>query len=110
MKIQQHPRMQNIWVGDQVISSRHHLFSFVEEVFPAAVCVKVPVISLDRRLELAQEAQLWRADEIENLSTCRHCGSREDLQTQRDTGVPFRVCLRCRPFETDEGHTMKAES
>lgn len=110
MKIQQHPRMQNVWVGDQVFSLQRQLFAYVEQVFPAAVCVKVPVLSLDRTLELGLDAQLWRADDIENLSTCRHCGSRENLHTQRDTGVPFRVCLRCRPLETDEGHRMKAES
>lgn len=110
MKIHQHPRMQNIWVGDEVFSSRHQLFAHVEQVFPAAVCVKVPALSLDQALDLVLDAQLWRADEIENLSICRHCGSREDLHTPRDTGVPFRVCLRCRPFEKDENHRMKAES
>ena len=67
MKISQHPRMRDIAIGDEVYSSKHQLFARVEEVFPAAVCVKVGVLSLNRYLELFVSPQLWRADDIENL-------------------------------------------
>ena len=67
MKISQHPRMRDIAIGDEVYSSKHQLFARVEEVFPAAVCVKVGVLSLSHYLELFVSPQLWRADDIENL-------------------------------------------
>lgn len=95
MKIRQHPRMHQVAVGDQVYSYKWHLFARVEEVFPAAVCVKVAALSLDRRIQLNAVPQLWRADDIENLSVCRYCGSREDLRLEAETGVPFHVCARC---------------
>ncbi|HWQ14260.1 MAG TPA: hypothetical protein VNL77_15785 [Roseiflexaceae bacterium] len=95
MKIRQHPRMHQIAVGDEVFSYQHHLFARVEEVFPAAVCVKVAMLALDAHVELRLTPQLWRADDIENLSVCRYCGSRENLQLESETGVPFRVCGRC---------------
>ena len=79
MKISQHPRMRDIAIGDEVYSSKHRLFARVEEVFPAAVCVKVGVLSLSRYLELFVSPQLWRADDIENLSVCRSCGGRTGL-------------------------------
>ena len=48
--------MRDIAIGDEVYSSKHQLFARVEEVFPAAVCVKVGVLSLNRYLELYAEA------------------------------------------------------
>jgi hypothetical protein len=88
--------MERIAVGDQVYSYKRHLFARVEEVFPAAVCVKVTVMSIEgRRIELSATPQLWRADDIENLSVCRYCGSRAGLQLEAETGVPFHVCERC---------------
>jgi hypothetical protein len=95
MKIQQHPRMRDIWIGDEVFSYPHQLFARVEEVFPAAVCVKVGLLSFDSRQGLVLTPQLWRADDIENLSICRYCGSREDLAVEHGTGIPFRVCSHC---------------
>jgi hypothetical protein len=102
MKIRQHPRMHQIAVGDQVYSYTKHLFARVEEVFPAAVCVKVVVMSLDPHIELSATPQLWRADDIENLSVCRYCGSREDLRLEAETGVPFHVCGRCHLVPPEE--------
>ena len=97
MKIQQHPRMKDIEIGDEVMCYRNNVYARVEEVFPAAVCVKIAVLRRVRdRMVLAYSPQLWRADEIENLSVCHYCGSRADLQTERLTGVPFRVCGTCR--------------
>jgi hypothetical protein len=95
MKIHQHPRMRGIAIGDEVFSHKQQLFARVEEVFPAAVCVKVGIISLDRHLELSVSPQLWRADDIENLSVCRYCGGREGLTRELDTGIPLRACERC---------------
>lgn len=88
--------MRDIGVGDEVYSYIHNIFARVEEVFPAAVCVKVGVISLSNRIDLLIDPQLWRADDIENLSVCRYCGSREELNVEYGTGVPFRVCVHCR--------------
>lgn len=96
MKIHQHPRMRNIYIGDEVYSYPHNLFARVEEVFPAAVCVKVGTLSVNGSLDLALDAQLWRADDIENLSICRYCDSREELRIEEDTGIPFRICANCR--------------
>ena len=95
MKIHQHPRMRDIAIGDEVYSYKQQLFARVEEVFPAAVCVKVGILQVDRYLELFLSPQLWRADDIENLSVCRYCGGREDLSSETQTGIPLRVCVRC---------------
>ena len=88
--------MHQIAVGDQVYSYTKHLFARVEEVFPAAVCVKVGLLSLQNRIDLSIDPQLWRADDIENLSVCRYCGSRDDLLVEYGTGIPFRICVHCR--------------
>lgn len=97
MKIQQHPRMKDIVVGDEVVCHRTNLYARVEEVFPAAVCVKVAVWRTVRgRLIFGQSPQLWRADDIENLSVCHYCGSRDELTMEPCTGVPFRICGMCR--------------
>jgi hypothetical protein len=95
MKIHQHPRMRGIAIGDDVYSHKQQLFARVEEVFPAAVCVKVGILAIDRHLELLISPQLWRADDIENLSVCRYCGNREGLARETLTGIPLRVCGRC---------------
>lgn len=95
MKILQHPRMRDISVGDDVYCHPQQLFARVEEVFPAAVCVKIGILSIRRRMDLKISPQLWRADDIQNLSVCRCCGSRDDLCYERGTGVPFRICERC---------------
>lgn len=95
MKIRQHPRMHDIMVGDEVYSTPLHIFARVIEVFPAAVCVRVGVLSLGKTMELLLSPSLWRADEIENLSVCQHCGSRDDLLPLTATGVPLRVCVTC---------------
>lgn len=96
MKIQQHPRMKDIAVGDEVICYRTNIYARVEEVFPAAVCVKVGVLRMVRgRMAFVQSPQLWRADDLENLSICRYCGSRDDLTIEQYVGAPFRVCGMC---------------
>ena|SRR5689334_17785147 len=95
MKIRQHPRMRDISIGDEVYSYRQQLFARVEEVFPAAVCVKVGVLTVNGPLEIFLSPQLWRADDIENLSVCRYCSGRDHLRSETETGVPFRVCERC---------------
>ena len=95
MKIHQHPRMRDISIGDEVYSYPQQVFARVEEVFPAAVCVKVGIMSVDRPLELFITPQLWRADDIENLSVCRYCGGRQNLRAETETGIPLRVCERC---------------
>jgi hypothetical protein len=97
MKIRQHPRMADIMVGDEVYSYPNNLFARVADVFPAAVCVKIGILSLDNPLEITLAPQLWRADDIENLSVCRYCGSREQVHTVSGTGIPFRVCTHCSP-------------
>jgi hypothetical protein len=88
--------MAGITIGDEVYSHPRRLFAKVVETFPAAVCVKLGILSLRERepLELLFHPQLWRADDIENLSVCRHCGRRDDLQEQ-GSGVPYRVCAAC---------------
>ena len=95
MKIQQHPRMRDISIGDEVYSYRQQLFARVEEVFPAAVCVKVGILTAGAPLELLFSPQLWRADDIENLSVCRYCSGRDGLKPEAGTGIPFRVCSHC---------------
>ncbi len=95
MKIIQHPRMRDIAIGDEVYSYKHQLFARVEEVFPAAVCVKVCILALNNRMELFISPQLWRADDIANLSVCRYCGGRSGLVAETETGIPLHVCERC---------------
>ena len=106
MKIQQHPRMRDIAVGDEVYCRPHQLYARVEDVFPAAVCVKVARLSFRAhdQIELRLVPQLWRADDIENLSTCRLCGGRDALHDETGTGIPYRVCESCRVAETNQRH------
>ncbi|EFO80555.1 hypothetical protein OSCT_1564 [Oscillochloris trichoides DG-6] len=99
MKIRQHPRMRDILVGDEVYSYQENLFARVADIFPSAVCVKIGILSLENHLEITLAPQLWRAADIENLSVCRYCGSRENIQTEIGTGIPFRVCTKCKPPE-----------
>ncbi|HNP69916.1 MAG TPA: hypothetical protein PLO33_08565 [Kouleothrix sp.] len=87
--------MRDIAIGDEVYSYKYQLFARVEEVFPAAVCVKVALLTFKQRVEMLVSPQLWRADEIANLSVCRYCGEREKLVEQNHTGIPLRVCERC---------------
>ena len=96
MKIRQHPRMRNICIGDEVVCYPRHLYAWVEEVVPAAVCVKLVILTTAPTTELITSPQLWRADDIENLSVCRYCGTRDHLETQCGTGIPFRICTTCR--------------
>jgi hypothetical protein len=104
MKIRQHPRMQTVMVGDEVYSYPLNLFARVEETFPAAVCVKVGILSVNGFLRMVWSPQLWRADDIENLSVCRYCGSREGLELEHGTGVPFRWCVHCRSKPPEKRH------
>ncbi len=99
MKIRQHPRLHDVLVGDEVYSYPQNLFARVADVFPAAVCVKIGILSVDEPMEMTLAPQLWRADDIENLSVCRYCGSRENIRTVSETGVPFRACEHCLPAE-----------
>jgi hypothetical protein len=95
MKIRQHPRMKDIVLGDEVLCYRTNLYALVEEVFPAAVCVKL--LTFDRRRKrFVMSPQLWRAEEIENLSICRYCGSRDGLTMENGTSFPQRICFTCR--------------
>jgi hypothetical protein len=96
MKIRQHPRMTGITIGDEVYSHPRRLFAKVVETFPAAVCVKLGILSVRERepIELLISPQLWRADDIENLSVCRSCGSRDQL-LEAGSGVPYRICAGC---------------
>lgn len=87
--------MRGIAIGDEVFSYKQQLFARVEEVFPAAVCVKVGILAIEGHLELFVSPQLWRADDIENLSICRYCGGRDGLSQETGTGIPLRVCERC---------------
>ncbi len=96
MKIRQHPRMKDIAVGDEVLCYSNLLYARVEEVFPAAVCVKLVTFQTKRRRFLVCP-QLWRAEDIENLSVCRYCGAREELSIDNSApNIPFRVCATCR--------------
>jgi ribosomal protein L40E len=113
MKIFHHPRITNITIGDEVYCHANQLSAHVHEVFPAAVCVRVGILERRRSLELITAPQLWPADDIENLSVCRHCGSREDLAVEHGSGIPFRICLQCagrpapngqHPFHTHSSH------
>ncbi|MFV9507016.1 MAG: hypothetical protein AB4911_20900 [Oscillochloridaceae bacterium umkhey_bin13] len=87
--------MTGILIGDEVYSHPHKIFARVADVFPAAVCVKVGILSIEDPMEITLAPQLWRADDIENLSVCRYCGSREDIYPMEGTGIPFRVCTVC---------------
>ena len=102
MKIRQHPRLNDVIVGDEVYSYPHNLFANVSEVFPAAVCVRLGLLSINGTLELISSPQLWRAEDIENLSVCRYCGSRDNVRVEHGTGVPFRVCEHCRNDDDTE--------
>jgi hypothetical protein len=101
MKIRQHPRMRDILVGDEVYSYPNKIFARVADVFPAAVCVKIAILSIEEPMEITLAPQLWKADDIENLSVCRYCGCREDIRTVTGTGIPFRVCMACSPLVED---------
>lgn len=95
MKIQHHPRTKDIVIGDEVLCYRNRLYALVEEIFPAAVCVKLVVFNRRRkRFELVP--QLWRVEDIENLSVCRYCGGRHELMMELAAGIPSRVCETCR--------------
>ncbi len=87
--------MSRIDVGDEVYSYRHQLFARVEAVFPAAVCVRTTLLALEPYLCMVATPELWRADDIENLSVCRYCGTRDRLHLETETGVPFHVCDTC---------------
>lgn len=93
--IQQHPRMKDIIAGDEVYCYRNQIFAQVEEVFPAAVCVKLMIYNRHRR-RFQMCPLLWRAEDIENLSVCRYCGGREGLIVENDSGAPYRSCTTCR--------------
>jgi hypothetical protein len=108
MKIRQHPRMRDILVGDEVYSYPNKIFARVADVFPAAVCVKIGILSIEEPMEITLAPQLWKADEIENLSVCRYCGCREDIRTVTGTGIPFRVCRACSPLAEDQETTPAA--
>ena len=95
MKIRQHPRMKDIAVGDEVFSYYSQMYARVEEVFPAAVCVKL-VTYQPQRKRLHVDPKLWRAEDLENLSVCRYCGGRDELSLDPTSPIPFRVCLTCR--------------
>lgn len=95
LKIVQHPQMRDIAIGDEVYCHSRHMFARVIETFPAAVCVRIGILSLQRTMELILSPQLWRADDIENLSICQYCGSRSNLHSQTFTGIPRRICDRC---------------
>ncbi len=93
--------MRDILVGDEVYSYPHKIFARVADVFPAAVCVKIGILSIEEPMEITLAPQLWRADDIENLSVCRYCGCREGIRTVTGTGIPFRVCASCGPNPED---------
>ena len=95
IKIRQHPRMKNICIGDEVMCNTRQLYAQVEEIFPAAVCVKIAELRTLPAPQIIVTPELWRADDIENLSVCRLCGCRDDLLTPCGTGIPFRMCVGC---------------
>lgn len=96
MKIIQHPRISGVNIGDEVYSVPNKLSAHVVEIFPAAVCVKVGVLLKRKHMELFLDPQLWRADDIENLSVCHYCGERDGLCFERDAGMPHSICARCK--------------
>ncbi len=96
MKIQRHPHIEDIAIGDEVLNYRTNMYARVEDIFPAAVCVKLAVVcQVHGRWETRDVGQVWRADEIENLSRCCYCGARDDLLTLQHTHAPQRVCGSC---------------
>ena len=94
-KIRQHPRMKDIQIGDEVICRSRHLFARVEEIFPAAVCVRLARLHVVPQTSLEIWPELWRADDIDNLSVCKYCATRDSLHLESDTGIPFRICAMC---------------
>lgn len=96
--------MKDIAIGDEVYCYSSQIYARVEEVFPAAVCVKLVTLQRDR-LRLRMCPQIWRAEDVENLSLCRYCGGRDGLMLDPHSIVPFRVCPTCRsvlePFLAD---------
>lgn len=104
MKIRPHPRMKDIIVGDEVLCYPQQLYARVEEVFPSAVCVKLVILAVNGSVDLIVSPQLWRAEDIENLSVCRYCGSREDLELEYGTGIPFRCCKGCLASRSRQRH------
>ncbi len=101
MKIQQHPRMKDVLVGDDVLCHGRQLYARVEEVFPAAVCVRLLQLQQTLHgLRLIVAPQLWGADEIENLSVCRYCGSRDAAFPEAGVGIPYRACVTCRSVQS----------
>lgn len=95
MKIRPHPRTKDLEIGDEVLCHRNRLYAQVAEIFPAAVCVKLMVFNRQRRrFEIVP--QLWRVEDVENLSICRYCGGRHDLTLDNAVGIPSRVCQTCR--------------
>lgn len=101
MKIQPHPRLRGMMVGDEVYSYHYNLAAKVADIFPAAVCVRIGVLSTESPMELSHTPQLWRADEIENLSVCRYCGTRDGVRVVSEQGIPFRVCVQCLPPDAE---------
>lgn len=96
MKIQRHPHIEDIAVGDEVLNYRTNMYARVEDIFPAAVCVRLALVCrIGKRWETREVGQLWHADEIENLSRCCYCGARDDLITLHHTHAPRRVCGTC---------------
>ncbi|NOK63481.1 MAG: hypothetical protein GFH23_1086718n37 [Chloroflexi bacterium AL-N1] len=106
MKIRQHPRMQNVQIDDEIYLHSKRIFAHVIEVFPAAACVKIGMLSLNDRgqITLHVTPELWRADDIENLSTCRCCGAREHLLREYMDGIPFCICEHCLNTASDQHH------
>lgn len=104
MKIRRHPRMQDISVGDEVFNYRVAMYACVEEVFPAAVCVKLTVVCrVAGHTQTRELAQLWQADEIENLNRCCYCGTRDNLATLHYTHKPQRMCATCQSVQLVPG-------
>ncbi|MGQ9611483.1 MAG: hypothetical protein ACUVSL_01600 [Chloroflexus sp.] len=101
MKIQPHSRLRGMMVGDEVYSYHYNLTAKVADIFPAAVCVRIGVLSTESPMELSHTPQLWRADEIENLSVCRYCGTRDGVRVVIEQGIPFRVCVQCLPPDAE---------
>jgi hypothetical protein len=98
MKIRPHPRLANVHVGDEVYSLAQQLSARVADVFPAAVCVALDTSTMAGPIDVTQALQLWRADDIENLSVCRWCGTREQLRdVASPDGRPSRGCPACVP-------------
>lgn len=88
--------MQNVTVGDEVYSPSRQLYARVEALFPAAVCVRIGVMSNHHHhIELVASPQLWSAEDIVNLSICHVCGSRELLQREERSSIPFHICAEC---------------